>query len=107
MRHGVVFVLLLALAPGVGEVLENAVHLLTQGHWAHARLHGDDHYHPGPEHGCSGPFHVCSCHHSLAGSRPAFSPRAQAPKVIATLASPHAGSTRSGFHHVPERPPRA
>lgn len=75
VRCGLVFVLLFALAPGVGEVLENVAHLLTQGHWAHAREHGDDHAQRGAEHGI------------LAPSR--------------------AASTRSGFHHVPERPPRA
>jgi len=102
-----VFALLLALAPGLGEVVENLFHLAIEGHAAHALGHGDSHAARGPEHGCSGTFHLCSCHSSSTGLRPARSPRAQAPDVIATLAPPRAGSTRAGFHHVPERPPRA
>jgi hypothetical protein len=56
--------LLWALFPGAGEVTENLVHLSLHGHTAHAAGHADDHAKPGAEHGCTGPFHVCSCHTS-------------------------------------------
>jgi len=60
-----VLVLVLAwqLVPGMGEVVENALHLLSEGHTAHA-LADADHAPEGDEHGCSGPFHLCSCHSS-------------------------------------------
>ena len=106
-RFGLVFALLLALAPGLGEVVENVLHLVTEGHPAHAQGHGDEHAARSPEHGCTGTFHFCSCHGSATGLKPARSPRVQAQDVIATLALPRAGSTGTGFHHVPERPPRA
>lgn len=107
VRCGLVFLLLLALAPGFGEVVENVLHLLTEGHAAHARSHDDDHAAKGPEHGCTGTFHMCSCHSSSTGLRPAVAPRAQVLEVIATLASTLAGPTDAGFHLLPERPPQA
>ena len=33
-------------------------------HGAHAQDAGADHAPDGDEHGCSGTFHLCSCHHS-------------------------------------------
>ena len=53
--------LLWALVPGSGELLENAVHLVREGHSAHAAPEGDRHDPPTPEHGCSGIVHLCSC----------------------------------------------
>lgn len=53
--------LLWALAPGVGEAVENAVHLVLEGHTAHAEPDGDRHTPSGPEHGCTGVMHSCSC----------------------------------------------
>ena len=50
-----------ALVPAVGEFFENAVHLLTEGHTAHAAPDGDHHDPIGPEHGCTGTTHLCSC----------------------------------------------
>lgn len=63
-----VFVLGLAwtLVPGLAETTENAWHLATAGHTAHAPSQGDDHAPAGDEHGCTGAFHLCSCHHTLA-----------------------------------------
>lgn len=53
------------MTPAGGEITENVVHLLTKGHTAHA-IDDDAHEPDSPEHGCSGPFHVCSCHSSTA-----------------------------------------
>jgi hypothetical protein len=52
-----------AVLPGVGELAENALHIVVQGHLAHADDQGHDDLHetPGPEHGCAGPFHSCVC----------------------------------------------
>ncbi len=60
------FVLALAILPGATELLESAVHLVSEGHWAHAAAEGDHHEPTGPEHGCTPIFHLCSCHASLA-----------------------------------------
>jgi len=54
-------ILLWTLVPGVGEFTENFVHLVMQGHTAHAVPDGDTHAPPGPEHGCNGVVHFCSC----------------------------------------------
>ena len=58
-------VLAYAIAPGAGELTENAVHLVMTGHTAHA-ADQDGHEPRGDEHGCSGPFHVCPCHGTAA-----------------------------------------
>lgn len=57
--------LIWALVPGVGELLENAVHIVQKGHFAHAVPDGD-HDPAGPEHGCTGTQHLCSCCVSLS-----------------------------------------
>ncbi len=57
------------MTPGSGELTENIVHLVMNGHTAHA-LDDADHQPEDDEHGCSGPYHVCQCHTStgfLAG----------------------------------------
>jgi hypothetical protein len=55
-----------AILPGSGELLENAVHLATRGHLAHATPDGDTHGPSPAEHGCSGTLHLCSCCPSAA-----------------------------------------
>jgi hypothetical protein len=52
---------LLLVFPGAMEGLENAVHLIGQGHLAHAGEAADRHAPPTREHGCTGTFHFCSC----------------------------------------------
>ncbi len=54
--------LILGMTPTV-ELLENVVHLAFEGHTAHA-LPDLEHEKEGAEHGCSGTFHICSCHTS-------------------------------------------
>lgn len=86
-----VLVLLLAcaLTPGLGEVVENAWHLVAAGHAAHASQEGPGHAPAGDEHGCSGAFHLCSCHHSLASDlipTPA-GPRPRGPREETVLAA--------------------
>lgn len=52
---------LFVVLPGAGEALENVVHLVAQGHSAHAGGTSDGHQPPGREHGCNGVFHLCHC----------------------------------------------
>ncbi len=59
------------MTPSAGEFTENLVHLLIEGHTAHA-IDDDAHEPNSPEHGCWGPFHVCSCHASVAFTVPAL-----------------------------------
>jgi hypothetical protein len=65
----VAVVLVYLMTPLAGEITENVVHLLAEGHAAHA-IEDDAHAPDGPEHGCSGPFHMCSCHSSTAFTEP-------------------------------------
>jgi hypothetical protein len=60
-----VVVLIYTMTPSAGEIAESVVHLVTEGHTAHA-VEDDAHQPEGAEHGCSGPFHVCSCHSTTA-----------------------------------------
>lgn len=61
--------LVYVMTPAAGEVVENAVHLVLTGHTAHA-LHDGAHQPDSPEHGCSGPFHICHCHSSVSFTAP-------------------------------------
>jgi hypothetical protein len=53
--------MLWALVPGVGEAVENGLHLVLEGHMAHAAPEGDSHTPWEDEHGCTGAMHFCSC----------------------------------------------
>ncbi|HEX9733771.1 MAG TPA: hypothetical protein VGG06_17505 [Thermoanaerobaculia bacterium] len=106
-RRGLAAVLLLALVPGVSEIVENVVHLAVEGHAAHARPSGDQHSEPGPEHGCNGTFHLCSCHHSLSFLPAVAPPAVRRAAPDGSPATPETTSPRAGFHHIPEKPPRA
>ena len=63
---GITILLLWALAPGAGEVVENALHFFQEGHFTHASPDGDRHAPAGPEHGCTSSLHLCSCCISFA-----------------------------------------
>ncbi len=69
-RLGWVFKLLIlflvfVLTPGATEIVENAAHLVANGHGAHA-VDDAEHSPVGDEHGCSSTFHTCSCHSSTS-----------------------------------------
>lgn len=86
-----VAVLVWALTPGLLEVSENVWHLVAAGHTAHAASQGADHEPAGDEHGCTGTFHLCSCHHTLASD------------LVPAPAGPGPGQTRGGLRpHGPE-----
>ena len=50
-----------ALTPGSGELAEHVVHLVREGHLAHATPDAQ-HHTADAEHDCSGPYHFCACH---------------------------------------------
>ena len=58
--------LLWALVPAVGELIENAVHFAEEGHAAHAAPDGDQHDPLDTEHGCAGAVHLCHCCASMS-----------------------------------------
>ena len=58
------------MTPGLTEASENLWHLIRAGHTAHSLDAGPDHAPKGDEHGCSGTFHLCSCHHSSCTTVP-------------------------------------
>jgi hypothetical protein len=67
MRRSVALVavfLTYLMVPGSLELTESIAHLVVHGDTAHADSEG--HGEPGgaDEHGCSGGYHLCVCHHS-------------------------------------------
>lgn len=106
VRRSLAAVLFLLLVPGVSEVVENLVHVAIHGHAAHARPSGDRHSEPGPEHGCNGTFHLCSCHASLSYlvAKPLPPLRSRPPDALSRPRE--RASLHTGYHHIPERPPR-
>jgi len=53
--------LALGLVPGLGEMAESAVHLVTAGHLAHSGADHGDLGDQGDEHGCGTTQHHCGC----------------------------------------------
>jgi len=64
MKLLLVVCLIWALTPGLAPAVENLWHLVATGHTAHALDQGSDHAPLGDEHGCTGTFHLCTCHHT-------------------------------------------
>ncbi len=63
----VALLLVFSMTPGAGELAESTVHLVTHGDNAHGDSAGhQDRGESGGEHGCSGPYHSCSCHQSVS-----------------------------------------
>lgn len=56
----IAIIMVYMMTPGAFELTEDAAHLVGYGDTAHA---DDDH--PSDEHGCSGPYHFCTRHHSV------------------------------------------
>lgn len=55
------FFVLLSLAPGAQELLEQVGHRVVSGHSAHATAHPEGDDESSDEHGCGGALHVCHC----------------------------------------------
>ncbi|MEQ8280812.1 MAG: hypothetical protein RMA76_28840 [Deltaproteobacteria bacterium] len=93
VQKHVVFLLLLGMTPSI-EVAENAVHLVLEGHTAHAV--DDEHHDTTGEHGCTGIFHACVCHASplfVASEAGIVEPQTRPDAVPG-----HAGATQADGH---------
>jgi len=95
------------LTPGAGEVVENAVHLVADGHTAHA-IDDAEHAPAGDEHGCTGMMHCCACCGvppvALSDAKLALGGSARG--IGAVLRQP-AGSAMAGHRGRLDRPPAA
>jgi hypothetical protein len=99
-------VLAWTLVPGINELAENLGHLAREGHLAHAAPDGDRHEPIGPEHGCTGTVHLCSCCPSvsyLLTSACSHIPDPGTERLSAGLSSIRIARPPSGIDH----PPRA
>ena len=98
--------LIWSMTPGLTEFVENVWHLAVSGHSAHAIDAGPDHAPEGDEHGCSGTFHLCTCHHTpptdLAQGN-ACDVRQPTVSLMATKSEPPVEPALAGLL----RPPRA
>ena len=108
IRRSKICALLLALAmmPGAAEIVESAVHLVTEGHLAHAAPDGDHHEPTGPEHGCTPVFHFCGCHTSMSFLSPQITPAVTLSASLAAEA-PKPVAPPSGYWPSIDHPPRA
>ena len=103
---GLTALLLLALFPAAGEIVENALHFVQEGHAAHADPDGDDHDPAGPEHGCTDVVHLCSCCAGLSvlPTRLAgIAPIHQSEAPVALVSTPIPDYSGHGLY----RPPRS
>ncbi|MCP3960121.1 MAG: hypothetical protein GY719_19930 [bacterium] len=98
-------VLCLAMMPGAIELVENAAHLVNEGHLAHAAGDGDRHEPAGPEHGCTPIFHFCGCHASLTFLGPQGAPAIHLRAELFT-SSLTPDPQLAGFRPSVDRPPR-
>lgn len=96
-----------AIVPGIGELLENAVHFTVEGHLAHSAPDGDTHGPALPEHGCSGTYHLCSCCHTTAFALGAASAVRKAPQIGQLLESKSSSVCHDLFARRLDHPPRA
>jgi len=100
-------VLVLGMAPGIGEVAEAVVHLAVSGHLAHLDADCGDLESPGDEHGCGTTQHRCGC---CASQVVVFAPRAEG--SVALVVAPGQASVPAPLASVheptpPFRPPIA
>jgi len=100
--------LVFVLTPGSTEIVENAVHLATDGHMAHA-IDDADHTSEGGEHGCSGVIHSCGCHGSVSFLVMETDPRVSLAAPQSSSAHARAADTRvaDGHRLGVYRPPAA
>lgn len=104
-KCGFILALIWMLTPGLTEAAENLWHVVRSGHAAHAADQGADHEPEGDEHGCSGTFHLCSCHHSTSTTLTPATAGTELPALDSRLCAP-ACSTDSPLLSGLFRPPR-
>jgi hypothetical protein len=90
--------------PGAQELIEDAVHVLADGHTAHDPEHAGEQ----PGHCCSGLFHSCACHTNSVATAASLLARLP-PQRFARSHVSREGPTLecSGFGSDPFRPPIA
>ncbi|MGH1341795.1 MAG: hypothetical protein ACRBN8_09605 [Nannocystales bacterium] len=95
------------LTPGAGELVESTVHLLSDGHTAHA-IDDAEHAPGGDEHGCTGMMHSCACCGvpSVALSDAELDLGALSGSTGSELPQ-HSGAAASGYGARLDRPPTA
>ena len=103
----IALLLTVAMWPGLSELVELTVHAAEHGDVAHA---GDDEHEGAPlgedEHGCSGTFHLCPCHHSppaVAALAAVVLDAAARTELSASIAPPN--QPGMGIAAPPTRPP--
>ena len=94
--------------PASGELTRDLVHLIATGHTEHesGSAHAEHAEHDGAEHGCSGPYHACVCHQTVAFAPPAVAPGAVAPSMCVVVVDQTAAPGPSGVRGSLFRPPR-
>lgn len=97
--------LIYVMTPASGEIVENLVHLVATGHTAHA-AHDEPHQ-QGPEHDCSGPFHVCACHSSVVFTEAVAEATGSVSAPVARNAWAYPVEPRDGCLNAVFRPPIA
>jgi len=82
MRVALLVLIVNGLVPGLGEVVESAVHFAVEGHLPHGDVECADLGDQGDEHGCGTTEHLCSCCVSLSFLAPAagFAPLVAQPR---------------------------
>jgi len=94
------------MAPGMTELAENLVHLVTTGHSAHA-IDDEQHAPEGDEHGCTSTFHVCQCHSSAPFVMSMSKPRVRTPALHRDSVPELQDLRADGYLTSVFRPPRA
>jgi hypothetical protein len=102
----IALVLIHLMTPGSVELTENLIHFVASGHGAHS-LPDDAHQPDDDEHGCSGPYHFCDCHHSSGFLNVSFFAIGAALGNSQQLAWSAADAPLDPFLAGLDRPPRA
>lgn len=95
------------LTPGSAELVENVVHLASDGHTAHA-VDDAEHAPAGDEHGCTGMMHCCTCCGvppvALSDAKLAL---AASVRGLGSVLPPSVGGAATGHGTRLDRPPAA
>ena len=98
------------MTPGVGELVDDALHFVRTGHTEHSDVHFDGHadtHQTNEEHGCSAAFHLCSCHQSPLFVAAPVVPELQAAAAVAVHPAWLLTDLPEGVREGLARPPRA
>ena len=112
LRQLLALLLMLALVPGLGELVESAEHMLHDGHLPHSTEHdqasvGESHPgEPDAEHGCTPMAHSCGCHMSSPAALHTAAIPTRIDRLMADRFHPRGERTlHSRANAPPTRPP--